>query len=68
MENIKITTEYIELGKLLKILDFTSSGGEAKYFLKENNVYVDGIKEERRGRKIYPGSSVKINNKIFKIE
>lgn len=42
MEQIAITTEYITLGQLLKITNVISSGGEAKWFLAENTVLVDG--------------------------
>ena len=44
------------------------TGGEAKIFLKENVVYVNGEQENRRGRKLYPGDQVKVNNEIYLIE
>lgn len=53
-----IKTEYIELDKLLKFCGFVSTGGEAKLFISSGDVYVDGEKELRRGRKIYPGCRV----------
>lgn len=68
MKSIKITTEYITLGQLLKITDLISSGGEAKFFLAENKVYVDNELDQRRGRKLYPGMIIKIGNNVFKIE
>lgn len=68
MESIKIKNEYIELGQLLKLLDYVNSGGEAKYYLKDNKVFVNDELEDRRGRKLYPGYIVKIENKSFKIE
>lgn len=49
-----IFDEFIKLGDLLKDLDIISSGGQAKYYLPENPVIVDGESEIRRGRKIYP--------------
>lgn len=60
MKKIKITTEYITLGQLLKIADIASSGGEAKNLVKELDITVDGEKENRRGRKLYPNMMVKI--------
>lgn len=60
MKKIKITTEYITLGQLLKIADIASSGGEAKILVKELDITVDGEKENRRGRKLYPNMIVKI--------
>jgi len=68
MKPIKITTEYITLQQLLKIEDFISSGGQAKYFLAENEVFVNNELDQRRGRKLYPGDVVKILNKEFVIE
>lgn len=68
MKKIKITTEYLELQQLLKIEDFISSGGQAKYFLAENKVYVNNELEARRGRKLYPNDIVKIFDKEFVIE
>lgn len=67
MEQIAITTEYITLGQLLKITNVISSGGEAKWFLAENTVLVDGEFELRRGRKLYKGMTIKVLNKEYKI-
>lgn len=67
MEQIAITTEYITLGQLLKITNVISSGGEAKWFLAENTVLVDGEFESRRGRKLYKGMTIKVLNKKYKI-
>lgn len=59
-KEITIVTEYIELQQLLKKIDLISSGGEAKIFLSENQVLVDGEEDNRRGRKLYPGMIVEI--------
>lgn len=67
METLKITTEYITLGQFLKIENIISSGGEAKFYLSENEVLVDGTKETRRGRKLYPGMVIKIKKEEYKI-
>ena len=61
MESIKIDTPYITLGQLLKRLDVIDSGGQAKYFLQEETVKVNGEVETRRGRKIYPQDQVDIS-------
>lgn len=60
-KEIKIVTDYIELQQLLKKIDLISSGGEAKIFLLNNEVKVDGEDENRRGRKLYPGSLILID-------
>ena len=55
---IKIDTEFITLGQLLKMTDWISSGGEAKLAVKELKITVNGEKEDRRGRKLYPGDQI----------
>lgn len=72
MENRKIKIreqdEYITLQNALKIENIIQTGGMAKFFLNENNVLVNGIKEERRGRKLYPGDIVYFNKISIGIE
>ena len=60
--------EFITLNVLLKITDLISTGGMAKIFLAENDVYVNGEKENRRGRKLYRGDIIKANKAEFIIE
>ncbi len=57
---IKLESPYITLGQLLKIADFISSGGEAKFAVKELDISVNGEKEDRRGRKLYPNDLIVI--------
>lgn len=57
---ITITTEYITLGQFLKLADIIESGGEAKSFLAQNKVLIDGISDNRRGRKLRGGEVVEI--------
>lgn len=68
VKNIKIKTEYITLGQLLKYVNIINSGAEAKAFLQENYIIVNGEKENRRGRKIYPGYVVEFDNIKYVIE
>ena len=68
MKPLKITTPYITLKQLLKIEDIISSGGEAKFYLAENPVLVNGESENRRGRKLYPNDVIKVDNQEFIIE
>ena len=67
MKKISIHTEYIELQNVLKISGIIYTGGEAKIFLKENEVYVNDILENRRGRKLYPGDQVKVEGQTYLI-
>ncbi len=68
MEDVKITTEFITLGQLLKYCSIISSGAMAKEFLMENEVLVNGEKEDRRGRKIYPGYEVTVKGRVIKVD
>ena len=67
MEEKKISTEYITLGQFLKFANIIETGGREKEFLKTNVVLVNSIEENRRGRKLYRGDVVEVNNKSFKI-
>ena len=67
IKNIKITTEFITLQQLLKLADFINSGGEAKIFLQNHEVYVNGELDNRRGRKLYLNDEILIDNNKFKI-
>ena len=52
MNDLIIDTEYITLGQALKMTDAISSGGMAKWFLSEHEVFINGESEDRRGRKL----------------
>ncbi len=60
MKQIKIRTEYITLGQFLKLADCLSTGGQAKSFLQETPVHVNGEPENRRGRKLVPRDVVQV--------
>ena len=64
---VKIHTDYIELQQLLKLTDWVSTGGEAKIAVKKLNIYVNGIKEGRRGKKLFPGDKVVIQDKEYEV-
>lgn len=58
MDVIKISTPFIKLQQLLKFADVVSDGSDAKILITEGFVFVNGEKETRRGRKIYPEDNV----------
>lgn len=60
MKEIAIRTEYIALGQFLKLADCIATGGEAKFFLAENTVHINGEQDQRRGRKLYEGDQVAV--------
>ncbi|MBM7616958.1 S4 domain protein YaaA [Weissella uvarum] len=59
-EEINIQTAYITLGQLLKETSVIATGGQAKWYLRENTVLVNQEPDERRGRKLYPGDVVAV--------
>ncbi|WP_072153164.1 S4 domain-containing protein YaaA [Weissella viridescens] len=59
-EEINIQTPYITLGQLLKQANVTETGGQAKWYLRENTVLVNQEPDDRRGRKLYPGDIVAV--------
>lgn len=67
-KKISINTEYITLGQFLKYVSIISSGSEAKMFLIEHEVFVNGDLETRRGRKLYPGYKVLVLNTVYEVE
>ena len=67
MKDVKIKTEYITLGQLIKFLSLVGSGGEVKFFLMENDILLNGEPELRRGKKIYPEDIIQINKESYRI-
>lgn len=59
---LEIDTDFITLSQLLKGTGIIATGGQAKAYLIEYEIFVDGEQDQRRGRKIYPGSQVVIPN------
>lgn len=68
IKNVIISTEYIKLDQFLKHAEIISSGGEARIFITDNDIIVNGVKEERRGRKLRSGDILFIKNKEYIIK
>ncbi|MFA9438834.1 RNA-binding S4 domain-containing protein [Uliginosibacterium sp. sgz301328] len=62
-----LTTEYIELDKLLKLLSIASSGGAAKAMIADGLVTVDGEVELRKTRKLRAGSTVRVAGETIEV-
>ena len=60
MNELSINREFVTLGQVLKMTDTISSGGMAKWFLSEHEVFVNGDVEDRRGRKLRHGDVINI--------
>lgn len=61
MRTITITSEFITLGQFLKFAGIVDYGGQAKEFLQNHEIKINGENENRRGRKLYPGYEVVID-------
>ena len=58
--SVAIRDDTIDLDQFLKLADVASSGGEAKYFIKEGMVTVNGEPEDRRRRTLRIGDIVSV--------
>lgn len=68
MKSIKITTEFIKLDQLLKLAQICYTGGHAKILIQEGKVKVNDSEEFQRGKKIYKGDVIKVEDfEEFKI-
>lgn len=61
-------SEYIELIKLLKVTNICMSGGEAKQFVNDGIVKLNGQVESRKRAKIRVGDKVEVFDKIIQVE
>lgn len=67
MKEIKVNTEFIKLDSFLKWIGEVSLGSEAKMFIQEGNVKVNGEVEVRRGKKLIKGDTIEFNGDTYKI-
>jgi len=67
MKEFAINTEYIELIKLLKAAKIAFSGAEAKMFVEEGEVRLNGEPESRKRAKLRPGDIIEIFDEQIKI-
>ncbi|MDD3223099.1 MAG: S4 domain-containing protein YaaA [Clostridium sp.] len=67
MKNIKIETEIIKLDSFLKWSGAVSQGSEAKAFIKDGQVKVNGEVEIRRGKKLSKGDIVEFSGEAYTI-
>ncbi|NFA61758.1 RNA-binding S4 domain-containing protein [Clostridium botulinum] len=67
MVEIKINSEIIKLDSFLKWSGATTLGSEAKFFIQNGEVKVNGEIEKRRGRELKIDDLIEFNNKTYKI-
>ena len=61
-------SEYIELNKLLKIMNLVGTGGESNVHITEGRVLVNGAVEIQKRKKLRVGDKVLFNKKEILIE
>ena len=67
MEEILISTEFIKLDSFLKFSGVVSLGSEAKMYILDELVTVNGEICTQRGKKLYKGDVVEFNGEEYKV-
>ena len=67
MTEISITTELIKLDSFLKFCGAASLGSEAKMYILDELVKVNGEICTQRRKKLYKGDIIEFNGEVFKI-
>jgi len=68
MRVVEITSEPVELYKILKFEGMVASGGEAKQLISEGQVLVNGKVETRKRKKIVAGDTIEFEQEIIRIQ
>lgn len=63
----ELKDDYIELYKLIKVMDLAESGGHAKILIEEGLVKRNGELELRKRAKILAGETVQIEDDIIEV-
>jgi ribosome-associated protein len=61
IQEFNLTSEYIELIKLLKLMGIAETGGHAKMMVDEGEVFLNGQLESRKRAKLRAGDVVELN-------
>jgi ribosome-associated protein len=67
MIKYQLKSEYIELYKLIKLLDLVDSGGDAKRLIENSLVKRNGEFETRKRAKIRADESIQIGDVIIEV-
>ena len=67
MQEFELTSEYIELVKLLKITGIAETGGHAKILVDEGEVLLNGEPESRKKAKLRAGDVIEIMDEKIKL-
>jgi len=67
MQEFNLTSEYIELIKLLKITGIAETGGHAKILVDEGEVLLNGNPEFRKKAKLRTGDVIEVMGEKIKL-
>jgi ribosome-associated protein len=62
-----LTEPYIELHKLIKLLDLVDTGGQAKMLIENAHVHRNGEVETRKRAKIIKGEKIVIGDVVIEV-
>ena len=65
--NIRETDEFIKLGQALKKAGLVETGVDAKFFIQDGQVTLNGQTELQRGKKLYNGDVFCFNGETIQI-
>jgi ribosome-associated protein len=68
MKIIEIDREPVELYKVLKFEGLAASGGEAKQWIADERVEVNGMLETRKRRKLVNGDQIEVSGQRYRLE
>lgn len=67
MKEIKIYGDYIQLDQFLKKENIISSGGETGDFIKNHEIFLNGIIIQEKRKKFRLGDELSLGGKVYKI-
>jgi ribosome-associated protein len=65
---VTISNEPIRLGQFLKLANLAQDGFEARVHIQNGAVWVNGVVETRRGRKLSHGDQIRMRDELYLIE
>lgn len=67
MKEIEIYGDYIQLDQFLKKENIISSGGETGDFIKNHEIFLNGIIIQEKRKKIRLGDQLSLDGEVYKI-
>lgn len=67
MKEIEIYEDYIQLDQFLKKENIISSGGETGDFIKNHEIFLNGVIIKEKRKKIRLGDELSLDGEVYKI-